>query len=293
MDSLKEMLDSGRPVISVEVTPPRGADADEVISRIEKLKGLTDVIDVTYCPMAKLHMGSIPFAHILKHRLDIEVIANVTTRDLNVLGIQSLLLGAHALGIKNLVALKGDVMSIGDFPDAKEVFEINSIELLRIIDNLNHGLDSLGREITGATDFLAGAVINPNASLTKEKILKRIMSREEHNVGYFLTQPVYSSQNILKFKEIVSDVKTPILLGILPIKNRRMVEIVSHLPGVDVPDTLPGKLSGLSDPEIGELSLDYSLEIMEKTKGLFAGFHLMTAGDLKYAKTLIERFKAL
>ncbi|MEE9252969.1 MAG: methylenetetrahydrofolate reductase [Thermodesulfobacteriota bacterium] len=291
MKSFEDLLASKPTVITVEVTPPKGADSQEIIGRAKKLKGLADAIDITSCPMAKLSMSSVVFGHLLKTTLDIDVLVNVTTRDRNILGIQSELLGAHALGIKNLVSLKGDRMSIGDFPDSAEVFEVNSIELLGIIKNLNTGLDALGRGIKGGTDFFSGAVLNPNNLASKDNLLRRIKKRQQLDVRFFLTQPLYSIDKILAFGDLVGNTDIPIILGILPLKSRKMAETISKgLPGVEIPTRILDRISELPDEDIRSYALENSLTKMEKVKDGFAGFHIMTAGDLTYAKNLIELF---
>jgi 5,10-methylenetetrahydrofolate reductase len=292
MNSFRERLSTGVTVITVEVTPPRGTDFEEVIERVVKLKGVADAIDVTSCPMAKLHMNSTIFGYLLKEQLDVEVIVNTTTRDKNILGIQSELLGAHALGIRNLAVIRGDRMNIGDFPTAKEVFEVDAVGLLKIIKNLNSGMDALGRQIKGATDFFVGAVINPNSKLPKEKVLRRIRNRADERVGFFLTQPIYSLDAIRSFGQLAAEVGIPVILGILPLKNKAMAHKVAHeLPGVEVPRAYLEVIDRMRDEYIKQYSLDYSLKIMNDVKSEFAGFHIMTAGDLAYAKALIEAFR--
>jgi len=292
MHYFKELLGSGKTVITVEVTPPRGPDIEAVLRRVEKLKGVADAVDVTATPMARLHMSSIIFAYILRERLEIDVIANVTARDKNILGIESELLGAHALGIRNLVLLKGDRIRIGDYPDGKEVYDVDTLGLLRLIKNLNIGLDAAGREIQGETDFLAGAVINPNAQRPADVILKSIKEKIDESAGFLLTQPVYSIDMIRKFRSLIDGINKPVILGILPLKSRAMaMKVATGLPGVSVPKSLLEKIENLADEDIKKFSFDHSLGIMDEVAGEFGGFHIMTAGDLTYAKSLIEAFR--
>ncbi len=294
MSRFASALEDKGMVISVEVTPPRGAEAEPVLKRAEKLRGVVDVIDVTACPMARLHMSAPVFGSLLRDRLGVDVIVNFTTRDKNVLGIQSDLLGAHALGIRNVVALRGDRMAIGDFPDSPEIFEVDTVGLLRIIENLNNGRDAKGRPIAGATEFFAGSVLNPGNASAAASLRERIMTRMEQNVKFFITQPLYTREAVYRLSEALERCGTPhVLLGILPLKNTAMARRVANgLPGVHVPRELLERLEDKSDDYIREFSLEHSVSIMESAaETRLSGFHIMTAGDFKYAKRLIETFR--
>lgn len=292
MTSFENLLESRDTVFTVEVTPPHGADPTEMLARVEKLVGVADAIDITYCPLAGLHMNPMAFAHLLKHRYPMQVIVNVTTRDKNTLAIQSDLLGAHALGIHNIVVLMGDRMSTGDFEGCPEVHEVKTLGLLNIINGLNRGLDSSGSPLLSPTDFFTGSVINPGSTAAHDAIMKRIESLVGSEVGFFLTQPVFTTEAPATFAEVLSGTTVPVILGILPIKSRKMADKINNdLPGVKIPGAMMARIERSDPAEVRRLGLEHALEIMGAFEGKVAGFHLMTAGDLAYAKQIIEAYK--
>jgi 5,10-methylenetetrahydrofolate reductase len=166
LDRLKHHFESnrdgvgGRPVICLEVNPPRGVDLDPIFTRLEgHIDGL-DFFNVTDSALARMKCASLPFAAMLKQRFGVEPLVNLSCRDRNVIALQGELLAAWMMGVRSIVALTGDAVSIGDLPSAKGVFEVNSVGLLQIVEKLNSGYDLAGNELKGAPHFWPGAVVN-------------------------------------------------------------------------------------------------------------------------------------
>ena len=185
---LQQKLKQNEFVITMEVDPPRGADPWPVFSAIHGLAKRLTAVNIADSPTAKLRMSPIALAHLVQNNLHLESIFHLTCRDRNLLGLQAELLGAYALGVRNILTLTGDDPKLGDHPDATGIFDVDSKGLAHIAKQLNQGLDYHGNELSDATDFFVGAVANPVMDdLTKEA--QRVQQKIEHGVQFFQTQP--------------------------------------------------------------------------------------------------------
>ncbi|MCC5877259.1 MAG: bifunctional homocysteine S-methyltransferase/methylenetetrahydrofolate reductase, partial [Candidatus Sumerlaeia bacterium] len=249
----QEKLRAGRFVVSIEIDPPVGTDATASLDAAEKCaqSGLVDAINIADGPRATARMGPIDMAILLRERVrDVEPIVHFCCRDRNILGMQADLIGANALGIHNILMITGDPPKLGDYPFATAVYDVDAIGALKIAGNLNSGNDLAGNPLRGpATGLFLGAGANPGAiDLSLE--IARLEAKVEAGACYILTQPVYDPDLYFKFRDRISHIKVPILLGILPLASYRNAEFLTkEVPGMHVPDPIRERLRQCSDKE--------------------------------------------
>lgn len=292
MTEFKKKLLNGQFVITVELTPPRGPDAESMVQKIKKLNGLVDAVNFTDNPSAKLRMCSMVACKI---SLDegLEPILQMTCRDRNRIAIQSDLLGAHALGIRNLLVMTGDHPILGDHKEAKPVYDIDSSVLIKLVNNLNKGLDINGNKLDGKTDFFCGAVVNPNAE-PQEPQLKRFEQKLRMGAKFFYTQMIFDIEKLERFMEYAEKFKVKIIAGVVIIKTKKMLHyLASKVPGVTLPEWLTSRIEKLNGEDIQNFGFDFAvstiLKIMDKK--LSHGIHLVAIPDVEEMKKLLKFLK--
>lgn len=225
-------------VITAELDPPRGPDPAATLEEALAVRGFVDAVNISDCPQANLRMTPIAAAHLVQERVGLEVIVHLTCRDRNVIGLQAELLGAHALGVRNVLVLGGDPPERGDHPTARPVFEVGPIELARIARGLNDGRSLAGRELDGRTGFTVGVAANPGAAdLGRET--ERLHEKVEAGAQFAQTQPVFDAATVERFLDAVGTPPIPILYGVLPVRSTEMAARVSrwtHVPDALVDD---------------------------------------------------------
>ena len=237
-------------VVSVEMLPPRGHDLAKVLegARMLAVAGV-HAINIPDGPRASARMSPLAMAVRLEREAGIETIVHYCCRDRNLLGMQSDLLGAHALGLRNLLIITGDPPKLGDYPDATAVFDVDSIGLTNMVRRLNHGVDVGGNAIGEPTAFHVGVGVNPGA-----QDLAREISRFEWKVGagaeFAITQPVFDVEVLLSFLERVRHVRIPILAGVWPLVSYRNAEFMNNeVPGVVIPAAVLDRMRRASTKE--------------------------------------------
>ena len=280
---LQQKLKQNEFVITMEVDPPRGADPWPVFSAIHGLAKRLTAVNIADSPTAKLRMSPIALAHLVQNNLHLESIFHLTCRDRNLLGLQAELLGAYALGVRNILTLTGDDPKLGDHPDATGIFDVDSKGLAHIAKQLNQGLDYHGNELSDATDFFVGAVANPVMDdLTKEA--QRVQQKIEHGVQFFQTQPVYSLEQVERFEAAVQT-DVPFIYGIMPVKTVKQAHYLNqNVPGVHVPDEMIAILE--KDGAAG--GMDYLCKLVQQLKPQVAGIHILPMRQYNLAEQLIE-----
>ncbi|MFB3895487.1 MAG: bifunctional homocysteine S-methyltransferase/methylenetetrahydrofolate reductase [bacterium] len=262
-------------VISVELDPPRGTDPKKVIEGAKELhKAKVDAINVADSPRAMARMSPISLCRLIQEQVGIETIVHVTTRDRNLLGLQSDLIGAFSLGLHNILAVTGDPPKLGDYPNATAVYDVDSIGLVQIIRLLNQGQDLAGNSISPATKFLIGVGANPG-SPEFEKEIERYEKKVESGAEYVLTQPIYEVKTFETFLKRVAHLKMPILIGILPLRSYKHAEFLhNEVPGMSIPDNIRERirLAGEDAPKEG---IKIAQEALKEAKSMVAGAYLM------------------
>lgn len=274
---LKEKLKLGKFVTTVELEPPKGANPMPVLEKARLLKGYVDGVNIADSPMAKLRMSPIALAHVIQQDMGLEAIFHLTCRDRNILGLQSELLGAAALGVKNILTLTGDDPVKGDHPQAKGIYEVDSTGLARIAHQLNQGFDLSGNELNGQTQFFIGGAANPGTDdldLEVEKLKRKI----ESGVQFVQTQPVFHVDQVERFLEKTSELSLDILFGILPLKSVKMAHYLqTNVPGIEISNEIIAKL------EKGgrEAGIELTQRLLEQVQTMIQGVHLYPIGDLQ------------
>jgi homocysteine S-methyltransferase len=223
-------------VVSVELDPPRGADPGALVDRAQFCReNEVDAINVADGPRASARMSAQALCILLQERVGIDTILHYTCRDRNLLGIQSDLLGAHALGLRNILAITGDPPKLGDYPDATAVYDVDSIGLIRIMDHLNHGCDLAGNLIGPALGIHVGCGADPGKP-DVEKEVRRLEQKVAAGAEYVMTQPVYDPKTLERFFAMIRHLDVPLLVGILPLYSHRNAEFLhNEVPGMSIP----------------------------------------------------------
>ncbi len=267
----------GEFVTCVELVPPKGIEHAKLIENALTLKAAgVDAVNVPDSPRAQVKMSALMASVLLQQKAGIEAIPHYTCKDKNLLALQADLLGAHALGIRNVLAVTGDPPSMGTYPDATAVFNVDAIGLARLMSMLNHGYD-LGNNAVGATtEFCIGVGLNPNAvNLDRER--ERFKLKIEAGAEFAITQPVFDAPSLLRFLESMRGVKLiPVIAGIWPLASQRNAEFLKNeVPGVFVPDEVVARMSRCDSKEAAlEEGIAIARELLEKLRGAIAGVQI-------------------
>jgi len=283
---LKSKLINGDFIFTTELGAINGTLIEDSITNAKDYVGL-DAINVHDCPNANLRMNSVMAASILKRELGIEAIPHFTCRDRSLLGTQADLLGAHALGIRSILATTGDAPNHGPYNGSKAVYNYNSYELIKLIDNMNSGKDANEVEIKGSTDFVIAATASPGATnMTVE--IERMKKKIEMGADFFQTQPVYDVAKAREFLEEAKVLGKPILLGIMPLISLKLVKFINNkMAGVTVTDEI------IKQMEDGKKGLEIACEFISELFEDINGIHIYGMGDVQTTNKIIEFAKSL
>ena len=235
-------------VTSVEIVPPRGVNADKMIADVGALRAAgIDAVNVPDGPRAQSRMGAVMTSLLIEQRVGIETVTHYCCRDRNLLGMLSDLLGASAVGLRNILLITGDPPKMGPYPDATAVFDIDAIGLTNLVRNLNHGLDPGGNPIGEPTRYAIGVGCNP-AAIDPAVELKRFMYKVEAGAEFSVTQPVFDVSQLERFLREIDGVRIPIVAGIWPLVSARNAEFLANeVPGVVVPEAILQRMRKAND----------------------------------------------
>jgi methionine synthase / methylenetetrahydrofolate reductase(NADPH) len=240
---------AGEFVTMVEIVPPKGTDATKELEGARFLKSVgIDGINIPDSPRASARMSNQALCLLTQQQVGIETLLHYTCRDRNVLGIQSDLLGAYAIGIRNLICITGDPPKMGNYPDATAVFDVDAIGLVNIVHNLNRGLDIGGNAIGTATSFVIGIGANPGAANLDEE-LRRFEYKVEAGAEYAVTQPVFDLRLLETFLRRVEHCRIPVIAGIWPLVSLRNAEFMKNELRVSVPDDILARMTKCANAE--------------------------------------------
>ncbi len=276
--SLKEALESGKFVVTAEVAPGKGTDVEHLLEDAAVIKERVDAVNVTDLQSSVMRLGSMAFSHLLTE-IGVDPVFQVTCRDRNCLALQSDLLSAWALGIKNVLALTGDHPVLGDHPKARPVFELDSVSLLDVIGKLNSGVDMAGNELKGTPDFLAGAVVNPGADneAAMDLQIMKMETKIEAGAKFFQTQGVYDLESFEKFMKRIEGFDAKILGGIILLKSVGMARFMNkNVSGVFVPEPFVQEIKAAEDK--AQASKEIAVRLIKGMKDLCDGVHIMALG---------------
>ncbi|HEY4611618.1 MAG TPA: bifunctional homocysteine S-methyltransferase/methylenetetrahydrofolate reductase [Bacteroidota bacterium] len=260
---------------TVELDIPRGLEITSVIegARLLHQYGI-DAINVTDGARARLRMSSIAVSYALQQQVGIEAMTHLTTRDRNMIGLQAELLGAHALGLRNILCITGDPTNIGDYPQATSVFDIDSPGLIRAVKSMNEGNDLMGNTIEGRTSFLIACAVNAMAD-NMEQELEKLEKKIAAGVEIIFTQPIYEMRTLETLLTHIERWRIPVMLGVLPLRSSKHAEFLhNEIPGMRIPHEVRERLRTAGE-QAGEAGIDLATEFVSKAKSLVAGAYLM------------------
>ena len=283
--SLKKALDEGRFAITAEICPPRGTDVEEFLRKARLLKGMIAAANVTDNQRAVMRLSSLACSVLLLNE-GVEPVFQMTCRDRNRLALQSDLLGAWVLGVRNVLALTGDHVSAGDHKEAKAVFDLDSVQLVDTISALNSGRNINGTALRGATDFFIGAVVAPEANPWEPEEIK-FEKKIDAGAKFFQTQAIFDLEKYKKFFEYADRLGAKVLGGILLLKSANMAHYLNkNVPGVNVPQNLIERIEGAKDQL--EEGIRIASEQLRFLKSFSHGAHIMAIGQEESVIKIIE-----
>ena len=280
--------------VTVEVDLPRGNAIEQVVEAARRLKERgVHAIDISDGARARLRMHPVAAARIVQDEAGIEVVAHISCRDRNIIGLQADLLGAAALGVKNILAVTGDPAQIGDYPEATSVFDTDSVGLVHILSRMNRGEDLAGNPIGEPPGFLVGASFNPTAEDLDEEV-EKLRRKVEAGAHAFWTQPVFEIGGLENALERIGVDGVCILLGLMPLRSARQAEFLHHeVPGIDIPKHVREKLAALSPEDAPKYGVEVAQELLIAARPLIGGAYIMPpasapdlAGDVLEAISL-------
>jgi len=275
----KEVLDSGKFVVTSEVAPPKGTNLEKLLHHIDLLKDKVDALNITDHQSSVMRFPSLGGALAVIEKGG-EPIMQMTCRDRNRMALEADLLFAYSRGIKNVLCLTGDAVPVGDHKEAKGVFDLDSLQLLMTVRQLTEGQDLGGNNLDGAVEFCAGAIVTPEAQPIEPQLIK-FEKKIEAGAEFFQTQAIYDLENFTKFMDYARKFNTKILAGIVLLSSARMAKYMTeNVPGIFVPQELIDELSAVPKEEM----LAKGIEIAGRTiaalkKGAVCdGVHIMAIG---------------
>jgi methylenetetrahydrofolate reductase (NADPH) len=279
MLSLSEKLAARQFVVTTELTPPKGIDLADIFAKADALRGLTDGINLTESPRARMAIEPKAVARLLIER-GIEPIVQFTARDRNRIALQSDILGAAALGVRNVLFMKGDDPSNGDHPTTKPVFDLTTLEMLQAARALNSGRDMMGSELKGTPKLFLGATANPGVKDLQAEV-DNTQRKVAAGAQFLQTQAVFDAESVIRFTSAAKLGDVGLIAGIIPLKSSKMARWMNeNVPGIKVPEALIEKMDRVAGDTDAELrtSIDITTSIIETIKPHCAGIHLMMMG---------------
>lgn len=288
--SFEEALNSGKFVVTAEVGPPKGTDIKDMAHHLELLKGKIDAVNVTDNQSAVMRICSLAVCRIaLEHGL--EPILQMTCRDRNRIALQSDLLGASVLGIKNVLCMTGDHVTAGDHKSAKPVYDIESVQLLKVVDGLNNGRDISGNVLKGATDFFQGAVVTPEANPLEPQLIK-FEKKVRAGAKFFQSQAIYDIGRFKEYMKYARRFPVKILAGFVVLKSAGMANFLNNnVPGIRVPQELIDELKASGKDKALDTGMNITARHIRQLKeeNICDGVHIMAIGMEDKVPLIMEK----
>ena len=288
--SFQDILNSGKFVVTAEVGPPKGTDIKEMLHHMDILKGKIDAVNITDNQSAVMRICSMAVSKIALEK-GLEPILQMTCRDRNRIGLQSDLLGANVLGIRNVLCMTGDHVSAGDHKQAKPVYDIESVQLLKMVEGLNNGKDLSGNDLKGSTDYFQGAVVTPESNPIEPQLFK-FEKKVKAGAKFFQTQAIYDIEKFKEFMKHARQYPVKVLAGLVVLKSAGMANFLNNfVPGIRVPQTLIDELKAAGK----EKALDTGMTITArhirqlKEEGICDGVHIMAIGMEDKVPEIMQR----
>jgi methylenetetrahydrofolate reductase (NADPH) len=283
--NLREKLAAGKFVVTCEVGPPKGVDVSDMRRSADRVRGKVDAVNVTDQQSSVMRLGSLAGCVLLK-QWGMEPVLQMTCRDRNRIALQSDLLSAYALGIDNVLCLTGDYVTLGDHPQAKPVFDLDSVSLIEAARALEEGHDLAGKELKGSPRFFIGACVTPEADILELQIMK-MEKKVKAGAQFFQTQAIYDARKFAEFMSMVSHMNVPVLGGIVVLRSAVMARYMNEkAAGIHVPDKLIDEMDKASDK--AAKGVEIAVRTIAEVKSLCQGVHIMTIGQEKRTSDIID-----
>jgi homocysteine S-methyltransferase len=280
-------------VVTVELDPPKGLDCGKVLAGSRALKEAgADAINLAENPLARVRMGNIALANVIQREAGIEVIVHITCRDRNLLGLQSDLMGASLLGIRTVLAVTGDPARLGEQAGASSVFDLNSFGLIKLMADLNAGVNALGNPIGSGTGFTIGCAFNPNSPRMEVQVA-RLEKKVANGARFAQTQPLYDPEKLREMVERTAPLGIPVLPGILPLVSERNCEYLhNEVPGILIPDEIRHRMRGKEKDAGMREGLAIAREFIAGVRDRVGGFYIIPPfGRYEIAVELVKLIK--
>jgi 5,10-methylenetetrahydrofolate reductase len=270
---LREVLDQGQFAVTIEYNPPKGTNISAVLDNAKQLIGRVHGVNVTDNTAAVVRAGSLPVCRLL-YELGHDPVMQLTCRDRNRIAMQSDLLGAHMLGIRNILCLTGDYPTVGDHKEAKPVYDLDSVQVMQLVQGLNSGRDMVGNKLDGSTAFTIGAAVTPEADPIGP-MLAKFEVKVKAGAQFFQTQAVYNPGQFASFMQAVRPFKVKVLAGILVLRNHKMAEFMNaNIPGVSVPKEMIEELKAAGDRS-EDAGVEIAVRTIKAVRPYCDGVHIM------------------
>jgi homocysteine S-methyltransferase len=295
---LAQALGSGRFVVSVEIDPPRSVNIERTLQSAQLIREAgADLVNVSDSAMARVRMGAMAVGFAIQRELGLESLIHFTTRDRNLMALESELLGAHALGIRDILALTGDPPRVGDYPGGTGIWDIDSTGLIGILARLNRGEDQAGRPIGAAAGFTIACALDPTAE-DIERELDRLSGKVDAGAHLIMTQPIYAPEQWERFMDRAAArwgdrLPRPVLLGVLPLHTARHAEFLHHeVPGITIPDDVREAMRAAGERG-SEVGLEKAMALLAEMRPLVDGTYIMPSfGRYEQSAELVRRIRS-
>ena len=264
-------------LIVTELDPPKGLLVDKLLAGAQALQSAgTDFVTLADNSLAVLRLSNMAAAHLVRERTGLEPVLHLACRDRNLVGLQSELMGLHALGLHHVLALTGDPAKMGDHPEATSVYDVNSVGLIKTIKRLNEGFAANGRDLKGRTEFIIGCAFNPNAR-NLDSQTRKLEDKLKAGAQFVMTQPVFDPALIRLTAERTRGLGVPVLVGVMPLLHARNAEFLhNEVPGINIPAPIRERFRGKEGGEANAEGLKISRELCEAVLTHFKGIYLIT-----------------
>lgn len=287
--TFKEKLQSTQFLVTGEISSPKGTDVLPAIENMRLIREFVDAVNVTDNQCATLHMSALAFSRLVIDNGYPDPVMQMTCRDRNRIGLQADLLGAAALGIPNILVMSGDHPKCGDHPTAKAVYDLDSVQLLKTIEQMKKGYALSGSSLPMAPDFCVGVV--SNADPTERLQLMKLEKKLSSGVDFIQTQAVFDIESFKEFLEL-ADTGVPIIAGIIPLRSAQMVRHMNdNIPGISIPDELCDRVCSAEDPVAEGMAI--AAKLIRQLKPICRGIHMMPVGEHTNTEKILKKARIL
>ena len=274
---LQERLEAGEWVVSVELDPPKGTNMEAMLGVAARLRdsGEVHVVDINDNPMARARLSALMAATVIERSVQVETIPHVTPRDASIMGLQSQLLGAHAEGVRNVLAVTGDPPHVGDYPGSSGVYDVDAIGLVSLLGHLNRGEDFSGKAIDAPTSFYVGVAVNPSAD-DLDRELERFHEKVEAGARFAMTQALFDLGYLDRFLErLGGESPIPLLVGVWPLTSYQLAfRLHNEVPGITIPDAVQERL-GKAGADARAVGFELARQLAEGSRARAAGIYVI------------------